>query len=112
MNRLHQFPQYYPGLAINNCGILFLSTPHSGTTIADWNSYLVELASHGGLRSKQFTQWLSSFNNESRNSKERFAAIQPPVRFECLCETRKTIVAGVAKLVSFGTDYSSILCVF
>src|SRR6266702_8758149 len=103
MIRLHQFPEQYDGLDLGHCGLLFLSTPHSGATVADWNDYLVELAGHGGIRARDFTDLLSSFNNESRRSKELFGKIRPLPPFVCLYETRKTKVAGIAKLVRWST---------
>jgi hypothetical protein len=99
MIELHQFPKKYDGLELRHCGLLFLSTPHSGAIAADWNDYLVELAGHGGLRARDFTGVLGSFNNDSRRSKELFGKIQPPPPFVCLYETRKTKVAKFSKLV-------------
>ncbi|KAH8881986.1 hypothetical protein GQ53DRAFT_753979 [Thozetella sp. PMI_491] len=99
MIRLHQFPEEHHGLDLSLCGILFMSTPHSGAIAADWNDYLVEVASHGGLRARDMTRLLGAFNNESRRSKELFGRIRPLPPFICLYETRKTQVAGLAKLV-------------
>jgi hypothetical protein len=100
MIELHQFPEKYDGLELRHCGLLFLSTPHSGATGADWNNYLIELAGHGGIRARDFTELLGSFNNDSRRSKELFGKIKPAPPFVCLYETRKTKVAGgISRLV-------------
>ncbi|KAI1502557.1 hypothetical protein F5X99DRAFT_158405 [Biscogniauxia marginata] len=100
MIQLHDFPDRYQGLSAGQCGLLFLSTPHSGATAADWNDYLVELAEHiGRVRGRDFTQILGSFNNESRKAKERFGLINPTPPYLCLGETRETSVRGYAKMI-------------
>ena len=44
MIRLKGFPEKYPGLSLEQCGLLFLSTPHSGSFEANWNDVLLESA--------------------------------------------------------------------
>lgn len=101
MIQLHSFPDRFPGLCVGLCGLLFLSTPHSGATAADWNDYLVDIAQNiGKTRARTFTQLLGSFNNESRKTKERFGLINPTPPYVCLGETRKTRVLGSAKMVN------------
>ncbi|KAI9904940.1 hypothetical protein N3K66_001469 [Trichothecium roseum] len=95
MVRLHSAPGSYPSLDVRLCGLLFLSTPHSGSAAADWNSYLVELAQNiGKTRARAVTTLLGSFNDESRKTKERFGLISPAPPYVCLGETRATKVKG------------------
>ncbi|RYP11187.1 hypothetical protein DL764_000212 [Monosporascus ibericus] len=100
MIQLHDFPGRYQGLGVDQCGLLFLSTPHSGATAADWNDYMLELAEHiGKIRGRDFTQMLGSFNNESRKAKERFGLINPIPPYVCLGETRESSVRGYSKMI-------------
>ncbi|RYP58303.1 hypothetical protein DL769_009023 [Monosporascus sp. CRB-8-3] len=100
MIQLHDFPGRYQGLGVDQCGLLFLSTPHSGATAADWNDYLLDLAERiGRVRGRDFTQMLGSFNNESKKAKERFGLIDPTPPYVCLGETRETSVRGYSKMI-------------
>lgn len=99
MIRLEKFPA--EGLKLENCGLLFLSTPHSGTVQADWSDPWILLAKGGGVsRGQVFTQLLSSFNKASVNAQEQFAALKPVPPVECLHETQNTSVAGHGRMVS------------
>lgn len=99
MIRLEKFPT--EGLKLENCGLLFLSTPHSGTVEADWNDLWLLLAKGGGVsRGSVFTQLLSAFNQASVNAQEQFCALNPVPPVECLYETQKTSVAGTKRTVS------------
>lgn len=61
MIRLEEFPA--EGLKLQNCGLLLLSTPHSGTVQADWKDFWLPIAKAGGVsRGQVFVQLLSSFN--------------------------------------------------
>jgi hypothetical protein len=82
-------PHLYEGLELKHCGLLFLGTPHSGATPADWNPYLVQLSELAGLRSRDFTELLGSFNNQSRVSKREFGRLRPLPPYECVYETRR-----------------------
>ncbi|KAK3984022.1 hypothetical protein QBC44DRAFT_346298 [Cladorrhinum sp. PSN332] len=100
MIRLGETPAQYPGLALSSCGLLFLSTPHSGTEEANWNDLLVELAKLGGSRrSRDFTQLLSAFNRESASAKERFGLLRPLPPFICVYETQSTSVKGLQRMI-------------
>lgn len=99
MIRLGRLPS--KGLKLENCGLLFLSTPHSGTKEADWNDSWLLLAKGGGAsRGRVFTQLLSAFNQASVNAQEQFGALKPVPPVECLYETQKTSVAGTNRIVS------------
>lgn len=100
MIRLEKFPA--EGLKLEDCGLLFLSTPHSGTVQADWNDLWLLFGKGAGVsRGQVFTQLLSSFNQASVNAQEQFAALKPVPPVECLYETQNTSVAGIERTVSF-----------
>ncbi|KAI1389255.1 uncharacterized protein F4822DRAFT_442625 [Hypoxylon trugodes] len=100
MIQLHDFPNRYHGLSVKQCGLIFLSTPHSGAIAADWNEYLVELAERvGKVRGHDFAYMLGSFNRESRRAKERFKLINPTPPYLCLAETRETNIRGYARMI-------------
>jgi hypothetical protein len=72
MIRLNDFSHKpeYQGLSLERCGLLFLSTPHSGTTEADWNDFLVGVAKITfGVRPEIISS-LRSFNLLSTESQE------------------------------------------
>jgi hypothetical protein len=99
MIRLEKFPS--DGLKLENCGLLFLSTPHSGTTEGDWNDFWLLFAKGAGVsRGQVFTQLLSAFNQASVNAHEQFGALNPVPPVECLYETQKTSIAGLGRTVS------------
>ncbi|CZR63155.1 uncharacterized protein PAC_13052 [Phialocephala subalpina] len=108
-------PEYH-GISLERCGLLFLSTPHSGTTEADWNALLVELGSlTSGLR-PEIMAYLRSFNPLSTETQEDFAnmKIKPPLA--AFHETRMTKIVtresaslNEIKSVSIeGTDHNTI----
>ncbi|OAA59720.1 hypothetical protein SPI_05918 [Niveomyces insectorum RCEF 264] len=100
MIRLGENPKQYPGLALEQCGLLFLSTPHSGTDEANWSDFLAELAKIGGVgRGRDFTQLLGAFNRESASAKERFGLLQPVPPFTCIYETQKTSIKGIQRTI-------------
>ena len=97
---LAQQPKGYPRLSHQNCGALFLSTPHSGSTAADWSGPLLGLAEWAfGLRQREVVERLQSFNDSGVASKEAFAQIHPQPPFECLCEGDRTLVGKTYKEV-------------
>jgi hypothetical protein len=101
MIRLNSFSHLFDGINVKQCALLFLSTPHSGSTEADWNRYLVDVAELTfGIRSKAVDA-LRSFNPQSTHSCEDFGnmSIQPP--YACFYETRATKVMGLNRHVSY-----------
>jgi hypothetical protein len=48
---LFQYPLSYE-IGVNQCGVIFLGTPHSGSHSADWSDVLVALGGTFGLRSE------------------------------------------------------------
>ena len=89
----------YEGINLRLCGLLFLSTPHSGSTEADWPNFLVAIGSLWGIR-PEIIKYLKSFNPLSAESQEHFTnlKIQPP--FDAFYETHKTKVATLNRHVS------------
>jgi len=105
MVRLNAHPEKSRGIRVENCGLLFLGTPHSGTVQADWNDFVAGIAVLFGIRF-DVVDSLRSFNGFGVESKEAFRSLpqQPP--YFCLCETKMvTIAAGVSRLVSFESSY-------
>jgi hypothetical protein len=96
MIRLSEVPGHYQGLEMEKCGLLFLSTPHSGSLMANWNEFMIELAKIGGVsRGWDFTELLSAFNQQSAAAKERFGLLEPIPPIKCLYETQYTSIKGV-----------------
>lgn len=82
----------YRGVSLAKCGLLFLSTPHSGSLEADWNNFLINIAQLTlGVR-KDIVKTLGSFNPMSTESQRDFMNmdIMPP--FDAFYETRMTSV--------------------
>jgi predicted alpha/beta hydrolase family esterase len=98
--RLSRLPEKFDGISIENCGLLFLSTPHCGSSQADWSDFLVNIAeSTIGLRSHAIVNQLKSFNPASVDSTEDFAHMSTRPPFYCLVEGDKTKVAGKERTV-------------
>jgi len=106
MIRLEAYPKNYHGIQIKDCGLLFLGTPHSGTTLAHWNSFLSGIAAVTGVRTELIDE-LRSFNGFGLESKESFAKIEPRPPHFCLCETRCIDIGGVSALVSYISVFHS-----
>ncbi|KAK0716270.1 hypothetical protein B0H67DRAFT_582752 [Lasiosphaeris hirsuta] len=99
MIELNRESKLYPGISLKYCGLLFLATPHSGVTLADWSVYLVQLAELTGIRARDFTKMLEAFNYSSRASKRDFGRLPYTPPHECLYETRKMRVGGSKKII-------------
>jgi hypothetical protein len=95
MIRLDRFPMNYEEVKLKHCGLLFLSTPHSGSNEANWNRNLLDfLDSFLGNRSYDMANILRSFNEQSTESKEAFGTMSITPPFVCLYETRLTVGRG------------------
>lgn len=100
MLRLNVQPAKFKGIGLEQCGLLFLSTPHSGTTQADWNAFLVSLCELTmGVRSHAIVDQLQSFNPSSVDSEEAFTTMKKIPPYYCLCEGDRTKVLGMNRLV-------------
>jgi hypothetical protein len=83
----------YKGMNLKLCGLLFLSTPHSGSTDADWNNFLVDIAQITlGVR-PEILNSLKSFNPLSAEDQEDFANMKHQPPFDAFYETQKTKIA-------------------
>ena len=101
MMRLNTQATKFDGIKLENCGLLFLSTPHFGTTQADWNGFLTNLCELVlGVRSHEIIDQLRSFNHSSVDSVEAFGAMTVAPPFRCLCEGDGTRVGGTYRQVS------------
>jgi hypothetical protein len=101
MIQLGREPSHHEGISLKQCGLLFLATPHSGATPADWNPYLTQLAELAGLRAVTMTRLLEAFNTNSVIAKREFSRLHPAPPFICVYETRLTPVGGRQIAVSF-----------
>lgn len=85
----------YPNISLFQCGLLFLSTPHYGTSDGDWNGLLLGLSELAfGVRGKAMVGPLSSFNDDGVASKENWENLEPMPPFYCFCEKNATLVLG------------------
>ncbi|KAF4450191.1 hypothetical protein F53441_6625 [Fusarium austroafricanum] len=93
MARLH-LTHDCKGITLSQCGILFLATPHNGSTKADWNNFLVATAhAIGGVRSETVSI-LKSFNTASVWDTSAFLNLSPCPPFRCYAEGLKMRVKG------------------
>jgi hypothetical protein len=101
MIRLNKYTEDFRGIELRNCGLLFVSTPHSGSSEADWNKYIVDIAElFLGVRSDTLVKRLQSFNNWAVEKKREFGNLKPLPPFFCLCEGKKTRVGLKLRTVS------------
>ncbi|KAH7190862.1 hypothetical protein DER44DRAFT_707818 [Fusarium oxysporum] len=93
MARLHLTPNCN-NITLSLCGIVFLATPHSGSTKADWNNFLVA-AAHviGGVR-PETVRTLQSFNTASVWDTTAFLQLRPCPPFRCFAEGLRMPVKG------------------
>ncbi|KAF5659795.1 hypothetical protein FCIRC_12351 [Fusarium circinatum] len=111
------------GLVVRKCAIVFLATPHSGSTKADWSNFLVATANLiGGVR-QETVKILQSFNTASVWDTAAFLGLDPCPPFRCYAEGAMMDVKGTHQLIVtqgsatlgnnqahmiMGADYSSI----
>lgn len=101
MIRLNEYDKpAYRGLSLRCCGLLFLSTPHSGSKEADWNEILKDIAqATWGIRS-EILDHLRVFNPYSAESQDQFANLKPQPPFDAFHETLKTRIKSFNRHVS------------
>lgn len=98
-----------PNIALENCGLLFLATPHFGSTAADWSTTMLAAAEVMGAR-RVWVDALSSFNNDAVWARLEFSRLNPSPPFWCFAEGEMTTyvkhVIRTKKLVGymFGSD--------
>jgi len=98
MTRMHTLDKF-KGLSLEECGILFLSTPHLGSLQADGSPFLIALGEGlVGLRTGVIKE-LQSFNASSVDNTDIFQAMKVKPVFQCFCESEPTQVLGKGRLV-------------
>ena len=84
----------YDGVTLERCAILFLSTPHEGTTEADYSSFLTGILKRtSGLRKDEIAKELKSFNDSAAQAKRSWNHMKHVPPIECLTESKKTNIA-------------------
>ncbi|KAI8659743.1 hypothetical protein NCS56_01192100 [Fusarium sp. Ph1] len=82
------------GITLSQCGLVFLATPHTGTTKADWSDFIVAAAGTvAGVR-PEVVSYLQSFNPASVWDKKAFLKLSPRPPFRCFAEGRKKLMKG------------------
>lgn len=100
MVRLNEHPKDTMNIILHRCGLLFLGTPHSGTTEADCKNFLLTCSEElFGVRREAIINNFESFNANSADNKERFNMIEPRLSVQCLCESRMMRAKGKKRLV-------------
>jgi len=99
MIRLNEYSHKseYRGIKLKLCGLLFLSTPHSGSSDADWNGFLIDIAELAWGTRREIVDSLKTFNPLSAKAQEDFANMKhvPPVY--AFYETKKTQIKGLSR---------------
>jgi hypothetical protein len=101
MIRLNDFAhkQEYQGISLKCCGLLFLSTPHSGSTQADWNNFLLDIAQLTFAIRPEILNSLKSFNPYSAEGQENFNNMKHQPPFAAFYETQRTKIAKLNRHV-------------
>ncbi|UPK94698.1 hypothetical protein LCI18_005633 [Fusarium solani-melongenae] len=82
------------GSTLSQCGLVFLATPHTGTTKADWCNFIVAAAGAvAGVR-PEVVSLLQSFNPASVWDKKAFLKLSPRPPFRCFAEGCKKPIKG------------------
>ncbi|KAF5574851.1 hypothetical protein FPANT_11571 [Fusarium pseudoanthophilum] len=98
MAQLDTAPKYN-NIALPRFGLVFLATPHSGSTVADWNDFLVATAQVlGGVRIESVKR-LQAFNPASVWDAQAFIHLKPCPPFRCFAEGRMMRVGRTDKHV-------------
>jgi hypothetical protein len=104
MARLHLTPNC-ENITLSQCAIVFLATPHSGSTKADWSNFLVATAQViGGVR-PETVKTLQSFNTASVWDTAAFLNLDPCPPFRCFAEGILMRVKGTNQHVSLDILY-------
>jgi hypothetical protein len=93
MTRMNTMSKFQ-GLSVAECGLLFLSTPHSGSVEAERSQFLLALGEGlFGLR-KDVVNDLKLFNPSSVDSIDILKNMKVKPVFKCFCEGEPTRVMG------------------
>ena len=78
-----------PGVNLSQVGVVFLATPHIGSSVADWNDFAVAAAGvFLGVRS-EIVNALKAFGDSAVEDGSAFLALSPRPPFRCFPEGRK-----------------------
>ncbi|UPK97374.1 hypothetical protein LCI18_008309 [Fusarium solani-melongenae] len=78
-----------PGVELSQVGVVFLATPHIGSSVADWNDFAVAAAGvFLGVRS-EIVNALKAFGDSAVEDGSAFLALSPRPPFRCFAEGRK-----------------------
>ncbi|KAJ4234663.1 hypothetical protein NW759_001654 [Fusarium solani] len=78
-----------PGVSLSQVGVVFLATPHIGSSVADWNDFAVAAAGvFLGVRS-EIVNALKAFGDSAVEDGFAFLALSPRPPFRCFAEGRK-----------------------
>ncbi|KAJ4319924.1 hypothetical protein N0V84_006107 [Fusarium piperis] len=80
---------HIPGVSLSQVGVVFLATPHIGSSVADWNDFAVAAAGvFLGVRS-EIVNALKAFGDSAVEDGSAFLALSPRPPFRCFAEGRK-----------------------
>lgn len=97
-------------IKLSQCGIVFLATPHSGSTKADWSNFIVAVThTLGGVR-QETVKTLESFNTASVWDTAEFLNLDPCPPFRCFAEGLKMRFKGTNQHVGLDKLCCAIAC--
>ncbi|RSM18346.1 hypothetical protein CDV31_002865 [Fusarium ambrosium] len=79
-------------ITLSQCGLVFLATPHTGTTKADWGNFILAAAEAVAGVKPEVVSLLQSFNPASVWDKKAFLKLTPRPPFRCFAEERKKLI--------------------
>jgi hypothetical protein len=100
----------YENLKLRQCGLLFLSTPHSGSLQANWGPFISGLGESVGFRSQNIISELQPYSASSVDETKDFQDMKenrPP--FYCYCEGNATLAVGKFRYVGDVLDQLQVL---
>lgn len=99
MSNLHKYPTKFDPIPVllNQCGLLFLSTPHLGSKLADWNKFSVWFGEVVfGIR-ENIVESLKSFNLSIVDTTQTWKEMPHKPVIRCLCEANDTQIGHIMR---------------
>ncbi|KAF5567948.1 hypothetical protein FPHYL_3011 [Fusarium phyllophilum] len=90
MSLIQKHPTEYPGFSFDRIGLAFLSTPHFGSTLADWGKYIAFLNHSIGIRN-EIMRALRTINPSTIDDMEAWNKMRPQPIVRCFCEADNTV---------------------